>query len=65
MQKDSKQKLEIKRIRIKTEMQNKFYIWWKGEIKKKAKKKIKNKDQNWNKNNFLIKRWNWKEKSIS
>jgi hypothetical protein len=50
MQKDSKQNLEIKRIRIKTEIQNKFYIRWKGEIQKiiitRPKNKIKNKDQN-------------------
>jgi hypothetical protein len=43
MQKDSKQNLEIKRIRIKTEIQNKFYIRWKGEIQKIIIKRPKKK----------------------
>jgi len=28
-------KVEIKKMRIKIKIQNKFYIWLKGEIKKK------------------------------
>jgi hypothetical protein len=35
IQKDSKQKIAIKRMRIQIEIQNKFYIWLKGEIEKK------------------------------
>jgi hypothetical protein len=38
-------KIAIKRIRIKIEIQNKFYIWLKGKIEKKnnlnKRKKIK------------------------
>jgi DNA segregation ATPase FtsK/SpoIIIE-like protein len=43
IQKDLKQKITNKRIRIKIEIQNKFYIWLKGEIEKKNKfsKRIK------------------------
>ena len=36
IQKDLKQnKIAIKKMRIKIETQNKFYIWLKGEIEKK------------------------------
>jgi len=35
IQKDSKQKEWIKRMRMKIEIHNKFYIWLKGEIEKK------------------------------
>jgi len=43
IQKDLKQKITNKRIKIKIEIQNKFYIWLKGEIEKKNKfsKRIK------------------------
>jgi len=33
--KDPKQKITIKRIKIKIEIQNKFYFWLRGEIEKK------------------------------
>jgi hypothetical protein len=49
IQKDLKQKkITIKRIRIKIEIQNKFYIWLKGEIKKKNKfsKRMKKNQKN-------------------
>ena len=48
-------KIAIKKIRIKIEIQNKFYIELKGEIKKKnqfskwTKKNQKNEDQDWHK----------------
>jgi len=65
IQKDSEKQLKIMKINIK--MQNKFYIWLKGEIKKKInlEKRLKNqnnKDQNWHKNinKFFIEKWNWK-----
>jgi hypothetical protein len=65
IQKDSEKQLKIMKINIK--MQNKFYIWLKGEIKKKInlEKRLKNqnnKDQNWHKNinKFFIEEWNWK-----
>jgi len=32
-------KVEIKRMRIKIKIKNKFYIWLKGEIKKNKAKK--------------------------
>jgi phosphomevalonate kinase len=58
-------------MRIKIKIQNKFYFWLKGKIKKKKQfnkmiKKIqKNKDKNWHKNKkILIDMWNWKEKII-
>ena len=35
IQKNSKQSITNKRMRIKIEIQNKFYIWLKGEIEKK------------------------------
>jgi hypothetical protein len=51
-----KKKITIRRMGIIIEIQNKFYLWLKGEIKKKNqfnKKDLKNKnkkneDQNWN-----------------
>jgi len=58
---------------IKIEIQNKFYIWLKGENEMKNQFRIKDLekkttikiirikiDKN-NKNIFLIKGWNWKE----
>jgi hypothetical protein len=66
-----KEKISIKRIRFKIEIQNKSYIWLNGEIEKKSKfsemtkKDIKkNEDQNCHKNNnkILIERCNWKKK---
>jgi hypothetical protein len=60
-------KTTIKIIKINIKMQNKFYIWLKGEIEKKInlEKRLKNqnnKDQNWHKNinKFFIEEWNWK-----
>jgi hypothetical protein len=35
-----------KRIRIKIEIQNKFYIWLKGEIEKKIAKRPKDNQKN-------------------
>ena len=59
----------IKRMRIKIRIQNKFYIWLKGEIEKKnqsskrsQKNNQKKEDQNWYKNKILIEWWNWKDK---
>jgi hypothetical protein len=51
-----KKKITIRRMGIIIEIQNKFYLWLKGEIKKKNQfnkkdlknKKKKNEDQNWN-----------------
>jgi hypothetical protein len=56
-------------MRIKIRIQNKFYIWLKGEIEKKnqsskrsQKNNQKKEDQNWYKNKILIEWWNWKDK---
>jgi hypothetical protein len=61
-------KITLKRMMIKIEKINKFYIWLKGEIEKKNQfskriKNQKNEDQIWkkNKNNILIEWWNWKK----
>jgi len=64
---------KIKRMTIKIEIQNKFYIWLKVENEMKNQFRIKELekkttikiirikiDKN-NKNIFLIKGWNWKE----
>jgi hypothetical protein len=62
-------KKTIKIMRIKIRIQNKFYIWLKGEIEKKnqsskrsQKNNQKKEDQNWYKNKILIEWWNWKDK---
>ena len=53
-------KIKIKRMMIKIEIQNKFYIWMKGEIKKKnqfskrTQTNKKNEDQNWHKKIKII-----------
>jgi hypothetical protein len=62
-------KKTLKRMKIKIDIQNKFYTWSRGEIEKKNKhskktqKNKKNKDQI-GKNNIpliWIEWWNWKQ----
>jgi len=55
-QKNTIQKLTIKRIKIKIETQNKFYFWLNGEIEEKLieQKNKKNDDQNLKKNNTIF-----------
>jgi len=65
------EKIAIKKIKIKIKIKNKFYIWLKGEMKKKNQfnkiiRKIKRMRitidiKNKNKNKILIERLNWKE----
>jgi hypothetical protein len=66
-QKDLRQKITNKKIKIKIEIQNNFFFiegWnWKERLIVQKYQKIKRMKIK-NKNKFLIERWNWKEKLI-